>query len=127
LRQNAPHRDHEAFYQTLLALRKSHPALQNPDKNDLDVWGYEQERVLIVHRRNGADEALIIYNLHLEKPAEIVCPITHGSWRKQFDSEQWQPVESGIADQLPTDRIHIPPKAFAVYIKGEGRIDDFSQ
>lgn len=123
LRHHGQHRVLYAFYGELLRLRKAVPALRNPDKQALDVWGDNEARLLYVHRHGQGSEVLIIYNLYLERAAQRSPSLPPGNWRKQFDSEEsrWQidgqpgsPAPNTLASGAP---LTLAPKAFALYMK----------
>ncbi|MBN1596146.1 malto-oligosyltrehalose trehalohydrolase [candidate division FCPU426 bacterium] len=73
------------FYQRLLTLRKTLPALQNPDRSRINVSADQATGVLSVRRWLGPEQALIFYNFNR---AEMVLPEggREGSWNKVLDS-----------------------------------------
>jgi len=52
------------FYKKLLTLRREIPALRNLDKEKLDVFGFENDRVLVVRRWLDDNHTLAIYNFN---------------------------------------------------------------
>ena len=51
-----------AFYKELIRLRKAIPALAHPMKEGVEAIPFEAERSVLVRRRNGEGEALIVLN-----------------------------------------------------------------
>lgn len=123
LRHEGHHRILYEFYAELISLRKSISALHNPDKHALDVWGDNDAHLLYVHRRGRSDEVLIVYNLHLERAAQLAPSLPPGNWRKRFDSEdiRWredgQPGVLAPATLTSGAPLQLSPKAFALYTK----------
>lgn len=111
------------FYKTLLHLRKSIPALRNDDKYALDVWGFDHEKALFMHRR---DDVLIAFNFQREHSITLQPPTPEGRWRKRFDSAdpRWQRPDqpetcSAVArlDSTQHETLTLPPKSFALYVR----------
>ncbi len=73
------------FYRSLLSLRKAHPALNNTDKENMEVISFEKTKVLFVRRWQDGEEIFLVFNFCGEG-ATICLPIPEGRWRKQFDS-----------------------------------------
>lgn len=122
LRKTGDHAILFNFYKTLIQMRKTNSALNNPHKSDLEVWGYEAERVVFLHRRAGHNEAFIAFNFSLDQPATLVPPLPPGRWRKTFDSmdEQWRSSHhhDAVTHMLDSpDGLHLAPKSFVVFTK----------
>jgi len=58
------HHTHFRFYQELIRLRKGVPPLGHLNKKDLDVRGFEEERLLYVRRWYGAEQIFCLYNFN---------------------------------------------------------------
>lgn len=52
------------FYKKLLTLRREIPSLGHLNKKDFDVFGFENDRVLVVRRWKDDDQTLCIFNLN---------------------------------------------------------------
>ena len=113
LRQQEPHQGLYEFYRTLLHLRRTIPALNNPDKNDLDVLWYDH--LLILQRRAHDSAAVVVFNLHLDHLISQDVALPPGQWRTVFQSaEAIQAPETCAGDT----RIHLdlPAKSFVLFV-----------
>ena len=73
------------FHRSLLALRRSHPALRLRDSGHRSVWTDPAAAVLASDRWAGDARALVVF--HLAAPAsEVSVPADRGSWRAVLDS-----------------------------------------
>lgn len=75
------------YYQALIHLRKTHPALSQLSKKHTHVA--QQDQVLIIKREFARQTLLVILNFN-DKETVIKVAITPESWRKIFDSEEKQ-------------------------------------
>ncbi len=73
------------YHKKLIALRKSIPALAEPDKLRLEVNSYGRERVLYLRRWKDASEVFAALNFN-EQEITIKLPIPSGKWRLQLNS-----------------------------------------
>jgi maltooligosyltrehalose trehalohydrolase len=80
------------YYKTLIKIRKDIPALTNLDKDNLEVWGLEKEKVVFMRRWDSEQDSHVfsIFNLN-ESNLEIPSQVPDGRWRKLVDSseEKW--------------------------------------
>jgi maltooligosyltrehalose trehalohydrolase len=83
LSQQGHHRVLWRFYQRVIELRKTVPALANLSKEHMEVTVDEQASVMIVRRWHGDSAALAFYNFNAE-PVELQLP--EGEWRVRLDS-----------------------------------------
>jgi maltooligosyltrehalose trehalohydrolase len=86
-----PHRRLLALHRELLRLRRTHPALGTGVEAAATVV-IEAERVLVVHRRRGEEEALVISRF-AERAGRVALPLPRGAWRKLLDTSDpaWRP------------------------------------
>lgn len=126
LRRQDEHQVMNEFYKTLLHLRKAVPALNNPDRKDIQVSGYSSQRVLFMHRHSNSSEAFLAFNIHTDEPATLRPPLPADRWRKVFDSldNRWQTEGQNQPATLPEHlnaespvEITLRPKSFAVFEK----------
>jgi maltooligosyltrehalose trehalohydrolase len=84
------------YYQALLGLRKSHPALRSRRKEDLD--GTVRGDAYVLERRDRGARFWCALNFG-ERPARLELP-AGGSWRKALDSAdaRWDGPGSGSPD-----------------------------
>jgi 1,4-alpha-glucan branching enzyme len=52
------------FYKNLIGLRKSAPALLSLDRNSIEVWGFEKERLIFMRRWKDGSHILSIFNFN---------------------------------------------------------------
>jgi maltooligosyltrehalose trehalohydrolase len=121
LRRKGRHKVLLEFTRELLQLRKGIPALANLSKDDMDVLDYESEKILVVKRWSGSDEADTVFHFE-ESPVTISIPFSEGRWTKRFDSadKRWD----GPGSQLPSEIIskgemalNMQPYAFALFVR----------
>lgn len=122
LRERGHHAILLALYRNLLALRREHPALSNPDRDATKV--YAAERILCLERRADGKALRVFINLDLDQTQSlrITDDVTSG-WRKIRDSNDPCWVMGEAMRQQAPDRfapgetlmITLPPKAFAIY------------
>ena len=72
------------YHKTLIALRKSIPALSEPDKVRLEVKAYGRERVVYLRRWNGDSEIFAALSFSFD-PVTITLDVPGGKWKKQFE------------------------------------------
>jgi maltooligosyltrehalose trehalohydrolase len=111
------YRNMAAFYRELLRLRRDIPLLARHDKDNLEAWGLEEERLLWLRRRHANQSLWLLMNF---ATAEACCnfPGRRTAYRKLLDSadRQWQ----GPGSRLPATlegrcKIHLAPRSLAVY------------
>jgi maltooligosyltrehalose trehalohydrolase len=85
-----------AFYKELIRLRKSVPAFAEPTKEGVEATPFEAERSILLRRRNGESEALVVFNFSEQAQS---LPLPRGDWRKILDSaeERWEGPGTGDA------------------------------
>ncbi|MGB7293691.1 MAG: malto-oligosyltrehalose trehalohydrolase [Thermodesulfobacteriota bacterium] len=80
------------YYKKLINLRKEIPALSNLDKDNLDVWGLEEEKVVFMRRWDNEQDThvFLIFNPN-ESNSDIRSQFPDGRWKKLIDSseEKW--------------------------------------
>jgi maltooligosyltrehalose trehalohydrolase len=90
LAEKEPNRTLRAFYQALIRLRKSTPALGELNKDCVEAIVDENQQLLCVRRWKERDEVLLLLNFgqHPAHPPELSLA---GKWDKMLDSadERW--------------------------------------
>ena len=101
------------FYRELIHLRKSLPALKEPDASILEVTAEEAHDCLQVVRRYQQDEVFLIFNFEMQPLRERISR-PPGDWRLVLDSadSKWM-GPGGATDWSEGQPIH--PKSFRVY------------
>ncbi len=122
LREQGQHCTLLRFYRALIAMRKRSPALQNYDKECLEVTVVPDSPVLLMRRwQPGADDLLIVASFTSETTSALVSLPT-GHWLKTLDASA--NIYGGAAGVLglPTvldgtisRQMTFTPFAFAIY------------
>jgi maltooligosyltrehalose trehalohydrolase len=79
LRERRPNRALYDLYRELIRLRKTVPALAKGNKRDVEVTALEASSTLLVRRRAGESEALMV--LHFGEASLAALPVPAGRWR----------------------------------------------
>ena len=97
-REQGKHKVLYEFYRTLITLRTSIPALTYRDKDNMEVHGLENEKVIIIKRWHQKSQVLIILNCN-DKDSEFHLSTSEGKWKLVLDSshKQWM----GPGTELP--------------------------
>lgn len=126
LREDGHHRQLYELYTTLLALRREHPALTNPERAATHVYADDDARIIALHREHPAGPSVrLIANWHLHEAQSLTLPPSGQRWTKIFDSgdARWRPEgvpNTSAPAELVADEplaIALPPKHFAVYLE----------
>lgn len=109
--------DHQAlfrYYQALIALRKSHPALRHLDRNALEVFCEEDGNLLILHRWRYSDHAWCAMNF--SKVAQHIAMTEDQPLQNVLDSgdAQWRGTEASPR-VLQTGSFILPPESLVIY------------
>jgi maltooligosyltrehalose trehalohydrolase len=106
-----------SLYQHLIQLRRTIPALQQLNKQNLDATGLPDARVLLLHR--WCEEGAIFCLLNFNRDDVSISPnIPAGNWQKILDSaeEKWLGVGSLIPEMLSAgESIMLRGSSFALY------------
>lgn len=108
------------FYRELIKLRKEIPAFSNLIKENMEIWGFEEEKVLFVRRWFEDEEVFCIYNFN-EKDIELNLMLPEGIWKKMLgsSSKEWGGSgcvsEETIKQQYKEVFIKINPDSFVLY------------
>ena len=109
------------FYRKLFALRTEFPALQVFQREQMEVNGIQQQRVITILRRAGGNSVLCLFSFNNQQQ-EVVLPLPRGSWKKVLDSsaQRWRgpgeaaPARLDAPDELEAT-IAINPFSVVVY------------
>ena len=98
LLQESKHRLLREFYRYLIHLRKTLPPLNALSNENLEVLGFEQEKVLFLRRWHQASQVFAIFNFGT-RDSELRLPLEAGMWTKVLDSEDptWK-VKTAVLD-----------------------------
>ncbi len=114
LREAGPHRELLEWYRVLIHLRNAHPALANLSAEHLEATALEPERMLLLRRWHGAEQAAVV--LHFgDRAQEVTLPLPAGLWRKVLDSNGTAPAEVTSDGAV---RLRLAPSDAVVYVRG---------
>jgi maltooligosyltrehalose trehalohydrolase len=85
LREQGVHRVLLEYHKTLIQIRKSIPALADPDKLRLEVKAHMRELVLYLRRWKDDSEIFAALSFNSQETS-VTLPVPPGKWKKQFDS-----------------------------------------
>lgn len=112
LRDAEPHRTMLRYYQKLIALRKSQPALRRPDRRGSHATGNEKTQVITLER--WAEQQRLVCLMNFSKMAQqVMIEGTTGS--KLFDSAatEWRGPHDSPAHA--TGNVTIQPESILIY------------
>ncbi|HXG51965.1 MAG TPA: malto-oligosyltrehalose trehalohydrolase [candidate division Zixibacteria bacterium] len=117
LRYAGRHRVLWEFYRELIRLRRRSAALALPSKARCDVAALEAERVLVLRRWHGSEQAFAVFNFG-DVEASVRLPEVCGSWIKALDSADARWLGEG--SRLPPQArgggaAELRPKSLAVF------------
>jgi maltooligosyltrehalose trehalohydrolase len=125
LREQGVHRVLLEYHKLLIRLRKSIPALAEPDKLRLEVQGYDRQRVLYLRRWNGDSQIFALLNFN-ETEQTATLPVPAGTWKLQLDSAdpRWN-ADSDLSKRARTHtlkstgeaEVTVLPHSFVLYLK----------
>lgn len=121
LRHQAPHRFIYDFYRELLRLRRERPVLRGGKPENMEIIGFESEKILFLRRWEGNEEMLLLANF-LADESSLSLAVPKGSWQKELDSEEerWGGSGSRAPRQLHssgTIHLKLNPHGFILYRK----------
>ena len=85
LLRRQPHKTMFEYYKALIRLRKQEPALNNLNRNKLNVEENEANQTLLLHRWHEGEHILCLMNFS-KKQQETTLPTYKNNWQKLFDS-----------------------------------------
>ncbi|XGV98255.1 MAG: malto-oligosyltrehalose trehalohydrolase [Leptolyngbya sp. BL-A-14] len=116
-RHEGKHRVLREFYQRLIQLRRSIPALKKLDKHNLEAVALEEEKVILLHRWTADSQIFCLMNFS-QNAVSFTPKIPDGNWQKKLDSADKACLGSGasLPDELVFGQsITIPGISFALY------------
>jgi len=121
LRADGHHAALFQFYKELLRLRRTVAALANLSKEQMEVLGYEEDRVLLLRRWSGNSEVFAIFNFG-DAEAAMTLSLPGGRWRKLLDSadERWQGKGTSAPEILHSEgetALTLDPMSLALFEK----------
>jgi len=105
------------FYRELLCLRREVPALAAFDKNNLEIAGQEEPRLVFLRRWSGGSQVFCVMNFDRRK-AIFNAALPSGRWKKLLDSadEEWEGVGSSLPERIEAEKsLTVSGLSFALY------------
>jgi maltooligosyltrehalose trehalohydrolase len=119
LREQNQHRILFELHKELLRCRKDHSALAHLSKEDLDVIGFEKQKLLCVRRWNGSTQAFAAFCFS-DAQVSVSVGLPAGNWHKLLDSgdQRWLGTGSAIPAELNSEgevSLTLQPKSFVLF------------
>ncbi|MCF2506204.1 malto-oligosyltrehalose trehalohydrolase [Dyadobacter sp. CY107] len=110
-----PHQTMFQFYKKLIGLRKSQPALNNMDRNAIEVESNADNKTLTIRRWSAEQQIVAILNFS-KSVREIWLPEQNSGWKKLIASSDSEWNGLGNVTDPPADRlVMLPPESFAIF------------
>jgi len=124
LRRGGRHRLLWEFHQELFRLRKTMAPLTRLSKDHCEVTAFESERVLVLRRWSGDEEAVTIFNF-ADSQKSPTLRIPEGRWRKALDSSdpRWQSSGRTLPSEIVSQgsvELALPPRSLALFARMDG-------
>lgn len=116
-RKEGKHKILWEFYQQLIQLRQTVPALKKLDKKSLEVSSSEADKLLFLRRWSDASQIFCIMNFN-KKNVSFTATLPSGNWQKLLDSSDPKWLGSGytLPEKLTAEqKLTIKPQSFALY------------
>jgi maltooligosyltrehalose trehalohydrolase len=109
------------FYRELLRLRRELAPLAQLSKEQCQVLGFDNERVLLLRRWSGSEVVMTILNFNTA-PASFAPSVASGRWRKILDSSdaRWQGSGSLLPLEIDSGEsadLHLRPTSLALFAR----------
>jgi maltooligosyltrehalose trehalohydrolase len=111
------------FYKRLIELRKKIPALSELNKDNLDVWGLEEEKIMFMRRRKNENESHVFSVFNFNKSdMSFRTYLPEARWKKILDSSEklWNGPGILLPDEMNSgDELTIRGLSMALYEREE--------
>lgn len=121
LRREGHHRMLLEFHRELIQLRRDIPALASLNKDNMEVSDYGHEKVLVIRRWIGTDEAVACFHFG-KSPATKRIPLPEGRWTKRLDSadKRWEGPGSEVPSEITSEgetALNLPPYTVVLFLR----------
>lgn len=115
-----PHRTMFRFYQSLIALRKKHPALGEPNRNQIQTVENTENQLLILHRMHQEEHLTCLLNFSKDPQMFIFPAGDTTEMTLLFDSSdpQWGGApqqDSNLNSYIKAYAVRVGPESFKIY------------
>jgi maltooligosyltrehalose trehalohydrolase len=117
LQQQGNHKTLWQWHQKLIEMRRTIPALKKLDKNSLEVWSLEEEKIIFLRRWAENSQIFAIMNFNRNE-ITITTQLPTGQWQKILDSsdEKWMGSGATLPPTIEIGKqLNINPQSFVVY------------
>ncbi|MCP8304817.1 MAG: malto-oligosyltrehalose trehalohydrolase [archaeon] len=124
-RKDEKHRVLLEFYKYLIRLRKTVSALSRPDRQGLDVYGLEAEKLVFIRRWVIGSSVFSIFNFN-KRDMRTTVSLPEGEYLKVLDSaeERWGGPESDLPKRIALGNdIMVKGLSFATFLLDVDEID----
>ncbi|MGQ4650366.1 malto-oligosyltrehalose trehalohydrolase [Lyngbya aestuarii] len=119
-RQEGKHKVLRKFYQQLIKLRRTIPALKNLSKQNLNAYCLEQDKLIFLHRWSDHSQVFCLMNFN-DQDVSFTATLPEENWQKILDSADAKWMGSGVtlpANILSQQVLTINAHSLAVYQTG---------
>ncbi len=116
LLEEQPHATLLAYYRELIALRKSHPALHNGSRKNLEVAALEDQNCLVLKRWEGEETVICVMNFS-QSPQTVPLEQETGTLRQLINSadDRWNGPGAITNAEVSTNEVSLQPESIAIY------------
>ncbi|MBD2041277.1 malto-oligosyltrehalose trehalohydrolase [Microcoleus sp. FACHB-672] len=116
-KQEGEHKALWGWYQRLIQLRRTIPALKKLDKESLEVSSIEEEKIIFLRRWSEDSQIFCIMNFNHK---DVTCPVNipAGNWQKILDSSEteWMGAGSTLPDSIESaQKLTVNSQSFTLY------------
>jgi maltooligosyltrehalose trehalohydrolase len=107
------------FYKQLIGIRRGISAFAFPDKDRLDVCGFDDKRILVMRRWSESSNCVSVFNFNKDD-LQFELSVKEGGWEKILDSaeEKWHGPGTALPGIVrPGDKITMRGESFAVFLR----------
>ncbi len=107
------------FYKHLIKVRRDTPALSNLDKESLNIYGYEEIKILSMRRWKDNSDIFCIFNFQ-EEEMKCTPSLPESNWEKTLDSSDiiWEGPSSLLPKKINGgEELKLRGRSFAMYSK----------
>jgi len=124
LQKSGKHKIIRAFYQQLLELRATVPALMELSKRNQEVVALAAQDVIFVRRWSGESQVFMAFHFG-DSNMSVEAPVPEGRWKKLLDSAdratQWSDGEAAeYLNSTGVARIKMGPWQMCLFVKSAG-------
>jgi maltooligosyltrehalose trehalohydrolase len=103
------------YYKKLIELRKEMPALNNPDRNDIEVQADPVDETILIHRWSGESHVAGILNFS-KSVRSVILPESVSLWQKVIASsdQEWSGPGT-LSEEADANSVIVQPESFTLF------------